>query len=130
MLGGNAEVADQVGAGSFLVGLTDSDDVSNAISNGGKLTDVVPDQQAEGTLAMPTTVALVKGAPDPDAARKLIDFLLSKQTEQRLIDMQFARWSVRAGTSGIKAMKIDYTQAGTVFAQSMRDTMAILQGHE
>lgn len=130
MLGGNAEVADQVGAGSFLVGLTDSDDVSNAISNGGKLTDVVPDQQAEGTLAMPTTVALVKGAPDPEAARKLIDFLLSKQTEQRLIDMQFARWSVRAGTSGIKAMKIDYTEAGKVFAQSMRDTMAILQGHE
>ena len=61
MLGGNAEVADQVGAGSFALGLTDSDDVSNAAANGGKLSAVVPDQDDGGTLAMPTTVAIVKG---------------------------------------------------------------------
>jgi iron(III) transport system substrate-binding protein len=129
MLGGNAEVADQVGAGSYLVGLTDSDDVSNTIANGGKLTAVVPDQDGEGTLAMPTTVALVKGAHHDQAARKLIDFLLSKQAEQKLIDLQFAKWSVRGGTNGIKAMKIDYRAAGKLFAGSMRTNMAILQGH-
>jgi len=128
LLGGNAEVADQVGAGSFLVGLTDSDDVTNAAANGGRLTAVVPDQDDGGTLAMPTTVALVKGSQHPELARKLIDFLLSRQTERRLIDMRFARWSTRAGPNGIKAMKVDYRQAAGIFAQSMRDATAILEG--
>src|SRR6185312_14480915 len=120
LLGGNAEVADQVGAGSYEVGLTDSDDVSNAAANGGKLTAVVPDQDGEGTLAMPTTVAMVKGCRHTAAAQKLIDFLLSRQAEQQLIDMRFARWSVRAGPNGIKAMKIDYRKAAQAFGQAMR----------
>ena len=130
LLGGNAEVADQVGAGSYLVGLTDSDDVTNAAANGGKLTAVVPDQDSEGTLAMPTTVALVKGASHDAAAQKLIDFLLSKTTEQKLIDLGFARWSVRAGPNNIKAIKVDYREASRMFARAMRQGTAILEGHE
>jgi iron(III) transport system substrate-binding protein len=130
LLGGNAEVADQVGAGSYVVGLTDSDDVSNAAANGGKLTAVVPDQEGEGTLAMPTTVALVKGTTHSVAARKLIDFLLSKSAEQTLIEMKFARWSVRAGLNRIKAMNADYRLASRMFAQAMRQGTAILEGHK
>jgi iron(III) transport system substrate-binding protein len=63
LVGGNAEVADQTGAGSFLAGLTDTDDIVNAVANGGKLTMVVPDQgpDQEGTMTMPTTVGLVTG---------------------------------------------------------------------
>lgn len=128
LLGGNAEVADQVGAGSFQLGLTDSDDVTHAAANGGRLTSVVPDQDDGGTLAMPTTVALIKGARHPDGAKKLIDFLLSRQTEQRLIDLHFARWSTRAGPNGIKAMKVDYRKAAEIYGQSTRDAMAILEG--
>jgi len=130
MLGGNAEVADQVGAGSFDVGLTDSDDVTNTQTNGGKLTAVVPDQDGEGTLAMPTTVALVKGTQHSDAAKKLIDYLLSKQAEQKLIDLGFAKWSVRAGPNGIKAIDIDYRKAAEVFPVAEREGIAILQGRE
>lgn len=130
LLGGNAEVADQVGAGSYEVGLTDSDDVTNAAAHGGKITAVVPDQEGEGTLAMPTTVALVKGSSHPAAAKKLIDFLLSKSTEQRLIQMGFARWSVRAGPNNIKAIDVDYRAASRVFARSMRQGSAILEGNE
>ena len=130
LLGGNAEVADQVGAGSYVLGLTDSDDVTNAAANGGKLTAVVPDQDGDGTLAMPTTVALVKGSTHPAAARKLIDFLLSKSAEQKLIDLHFARWSVRAGPNGINAMNVDYRKASQVFARAMRQGTAILEGHQ
>jgi iron(III) transport system substrate-binding protein len=128
LVGGNAEVADQVGAGSFILGLTDSDDVTNAAANGGKLTSVVPDQNGEGTLAMPTTVALVKGGQESAAAKKLVDFLVSRSTEQRLIDMKFARWSVRAGPEGIKAMKVDYRKASQLFPMAMREGTAILEG--
>jgi iron(III) transport system substrate-binding protein len=128
LLGGNAEVADQVGAGSFALGLTDSDDVTNSAANGGKLTSIVPDQDGDGTLAMPTTVAMVKGSPHPELARKLIDYLLRKQTEQALIDLHFARWSVRAGPGNIKSIDVDYRKAAQVFGQAQREATAILEG--
>jgi iron(III) transport system substrate-binding protein len=130
LLGGNAEVADQVGGGAYLVGLTDSDDITNTQTNGGKLTAVVPDQDGEGTLAMPTTVAFVKGSRNADNAKKLIDYLLSPATERQLIGMGLARWSVRGGPDGIKAMKVDYRKAGQEFAAAMRDSTEILEGRE
>lgn len=131
LLGGNAEVADQVGAGIYSVGLTDSDDVSNTLANGGKLTLVVPDQNGERTLAMPTTVGLVKGAKHAENAKKLVDFLVSKQAEQKLLEMKFARWSVRgAGPESIKAMKIDYRAAAQIYARAQREATAILEGRK
>ncbi|HET6252028.1 MAG TPA: extracellular solute-binding protein [Tepidisphaeraceae bacterium] len=129
LLGGNAEVAQNVGDGTFMLGLTDSDDISDAIRRGGKETMVIPDQAGEGTLAMPTTVGLVKGASHVEGAKKLIDFLLSKRSEQKLIDLHFARWSVRSGTgNSIKAMKIDYQKAAEVYAQAQQEAIKILQG--
>ena len=132
LLGGNAEVADQVGAGTYELGLTDSDDVANVQANGGKLTAVVPDQDrdGQGTLAMPTTVALVAGSQHSDAAKKLIDFLLSQQAEQKLIDLGFAKWSVRAGPNGIKAVDLDYRKAAEMFPVAEREGIAILQGRQ
>jgi len=130
LLGGNAEVADQVGAGVYSLGLTDSDDVANAAANGGKLSMVVPDQQGQGTLAMPTTVALIRGAKHPEKARKLIDFLVSRQTEQSLINMKFARWSVRGQGDTIKAMQVDYRAAALIFARAQREATAILEGRQ
>jgi iron(III) transport system substrate-binding protein len=130
LLGGNAEVADQVGIGSFQLGLTDSDDITNAAANGGKLTAVIPDQNGEGTIAMPTTVALIKGTQHAAAAKKLIDFLVSRQGEQKLIDVGFAKWSVRGGANGIKAMKVDYHKVADVFPMAMREGTAILEGRD
>jgi iron(III) transport system substrate-binding protein len=134
LVGGNAEVANAVGNGSFLLGLTDNDDVSDAAANGGKLSMFVPDQgpDAAGTLAMPTTIALVKGASHEADAKKLIDFLISPQTERRLIDMHFARWSVRggdvAGNPPIKAMPVDYRAAARIYPLAQREATDILEG--
>jgi iron(III) transport system substrate-binding protein len=129
LLGGNAEVADQVGAGTYSLGLTDNDDVANTASNGGKISLIVPDQDAEGTLAMPTTIALVKSAQHSDKAKKLIDYLVSKEGEQKLIDLKFTRWSVRGkGTEGIKAVKIDYREAAKTYPFAVREATQILEG--
>ena len=132
LLGGNAETADQTGAGSFQAGLTDTDDITNAAANGGKLRMVVPDQGPgqDGTMTMPTTVALVAGDQNPDAAKKLIDFLLSRQTETKLMELNFAKWSVRDPQSqgGVKAMVIDYNQAAQTYAVSVRRATALLEG--
>ena len=71
---------------------------------------MLPDQDTFGTLMIPTTVGLVSGTKQPDAAKKLIDYLLSPQVEQKLIEARFAGWSVRGG-GDVKAMQIDYRAA-------------------
>jgi len=131
LLGGNAEVADQVGNGIYSLGLTDSDSVSTAQANGGNLTMVVPDQAGDGALAMPTSVALVKGARHPELARKLIDYLIGRQAEQKLIDMKFARWSVRGeGANSIRAMKVDYRAAAAQYARAQQEGTALMEGRK
>src|SRR5262249_59950797 len=39
-----------------------------------------------GTLYIPNTVALIKGGPNPDGGKKLIDYLLRTETEARLAE--------------------------------------------
>jgi iron(III) transport system substrate-binding protein len=130
VLGGNSVVADQVGYGNFELGLTDSDDVANTAANGGKISIIVPDQgpDGEGTLAMPTSVGLVNGCEHENDAKKLIDFLVSRKAEQVLIDMNFARWSVRGGGDPLKALRVDYSAAARIFPQAEREATDILRG--
>ncbi len=132
LLGGNAEVADQVGGGAFSVGLTDSDDVANTLTNGGKETLVVPDQGPNegGALTMPTTVGLVAGNRHGSPARQLIDYLESAAVERKLIDLQFARWSVRQDPAhgGVRSMPVDYAKAAQTYAVSSRRATALLEG--
>ena len=132
LLGGNAEVADQTGGGSFTLGLTDSDDVANALVNSGKLTMVVPDQGPDdmGTLTMPSTVGLVAGTRHAEAAKRLIDYLESPAVERKLIALQFAKWSVRQDprNGGVKAMPVDYAKAAQAYAAASRRATALLEG--
>jgi iron(III) transport system substrate-binding protein len=130
LVGGNAVVAQEIAGGAFQVGLTDSDDVANTAANGEKIIAILPDQDSFGTLAMPTTIALVKGAPHDAPAKKLIDYLASKQVEQKLIEMKFAGWSVRGGAGAIKAMPLDYRAVARVYAQAQREATAIMEGRK
>jgi iron(III) transport system substrate-binding protein len=45
----------------------------------------------EGTVALAEGAAVIKGAPDQDAARALIDFLASKSTQEMLLKLTFRR---------------------------------------
>ena len=54
----------------------DSDDANEAISEHANVEVVYPDQSELGTLLMPTTVVLIRGAAHVDPGRKLIDYLL------------------------------------------------------
>lgn len=129
LLGGNGPVADAVGQGQFLAGLTDNDDVASAAREGGQIIAVLPDQDGTGTLALPTTVGLVKGAKHADAAKKLIDFLLTRETEQRLVDANFVGWTVRAGAEAkVRWMTVDYAQVAKKMPDAIRRSTTILEG--
>lgn len=70
---------------------TDTDDVIVAQARGDQVEMIYPDLSAPGAesstagaLWIPNSVALVRGGPDPDAGRTLIDFIASAELEERL----------------------------------------------
>ena len=86
MLASNGEVRRRVASGEFLYGLTDSDDVSVALTDGKPVGFLVPDQDSNGlgAIAIPTTAVLINGGPNSDSAEKLARFLVSADTESIL----------------------------------------------
>jgi iron(III) transport system substrate-binding protein len=130
ILGGNGPVAEAVGRGDVDVGLTDNDDVSAVQRNGGTITGHLPDQQDAGTLAIPTTVALITGTRNPEASKKLIDYLLSPEVERKLIDAKFAGWSVREGNASIRTMNVDFREVARALPVAVETAMTILEGRE
>lgn len=86
---GNKQVAEGVAQGQFAVGMTDTDDAIIEVKAGRPVAIVFPDRDRPakdrlGTLFIPNTVAIVRGCPNPDGARQLVDFLLSAEVEHRL----------------------------------------------
>jgi ABC-type Fe3+ transport system substrate-binding protein len=71
---------------------------------------------------------LVKGGPNPDDAKRLIDYLLSAEVEGQLYDAKFIRWSVRGKTRDIKMMDVDYAAAAKVMPEAVETAMKILEG--
>ena len=89
---GNKQSARGVADGQYAVGLTDTDDAIIELLAGKPVAIVFPDAGGHpahprlGTLYIPNTLAVVKGGPNPQGARKLIDYLLRPDTERRLAE--------------------------------------------
>ena len=117
----NGESADFVAAGQYVFSLVDSDDVVNRIRQGKAVTMVYPDQgkNGMGCFIVPNAVVLIKGAPHLKTAKKLIDYLLSRDTERKLAFADCAQIPLHGGVktppelkpiSAIKVMSVDYTE--------------------
>ena len=109
VLSGNKQVAVAVGRGELAFGLTDTDDAIIEREEGQPVEIVFPDQWdgEMGTLFIPNTVAIIKGSPHPEEARRLVDYLLSSEVEdaagrrtQRPGSHQSARVGSLAGDHG------------------------------
>ncbi len=124
ILASNGDVKNSVARGTCLAGLTDSDDVNVAISQGLPLGFVFPDQDGMGTLLIPNCAVLIRKAPHEQEAKRFIDFLLSPDTEKLLAESKAAQIPLRRGIKGpeqfppieeIKTMDVDYQElAGTL----------------
>ncbi len=92
---GNAAVVRALRLAEIEIGLTDSDDVMSAEKQGWAVAPVSehPDRKPPppgalcnlGNMPIPNTAALVKGAPNPESARALLDFILSEKVERMLV---------------------------------------------
>ena len=89
--GSSSAVPRFVNDGELAVGITLEDNAHRFVQGGGPVKIVYPE---DGTTAAPDGMALVKGAPHPEAARAFIDWALSKKTQDFLVE-QMGRRPVR-----------------------------------
>jgi iron(III) transport system substrate-binding protein len=120
VLSSNGEVRRRVGAGDYAFGLTDSDDVNIAILDDKPVGMILPDQEGSGALLMPSAAVLIRRAPHPANAKKLVDFLVSAEVETMMADSTAAHIPLRRSLTipslfgkpleQIRVMQIDYSK--------------------
>jgi iron(III) transport system substrate-binding protein len=120
----NGDSADLVARGQFAFSLVDSDDVVNRMKQNEPVTMVYPDQGADeiGCLIVPNAAVQIAGSPHQDAGKKLIDYLLSKETERKLAFSDAAQIPLHPSVAtppqlqpidAIKIMRVDYAAIAT-----------------
>ncbi len=143
---GNASAVRGITDGEIDVCLTDTDDVWVAQRNGWAI-DLVyerPDEPGErveglpsfGALLMPNTVALVRGGPgDPEARRRLVEFLLSERGERILAESDSGNIPLRPGLGAAyprfevpSPWVVDYEAVAAVDAVTMEACRRVLGG--
>jgi iron(III) transport system substrate-binding protein len=132
---GNKQTATGVSEGRFAIGLTDTDDALIELNAKKPVAVIFPDRDGHprhprmGVLYIPNTVAVVKGAPNPAGARKMLDYLLRPETEAKLATAGGFQIplnpQVRASLppalltpSQVKAMAVDFEKAADLWDES------------
>lgn len=85
LVDGNSTVVKLVAGGQALVGLTDSDDVAAARREGWPVVALELEEGAR--LVIPNSIARVTGAPRPDEATRLLEYLGGPDVRRRLADV-------------------------------------------
>jgi iron(III) transport system substrate-binding protein len=123
---GNKQVAMAVGSGQAAFGLTDTDDAMSEVEAGSPVTIVYPDREPDalGTLFIPNTLAIPKGAPHELEGCFLADDLLSPEVEATLATGPSAQIPLLTTTNvaarvetpkTVHAMKVDFEAAAKIW---------------
>ncbi|HYE19140.1 MAG TPA: extracellular solute-binding protein [Tepidisphaeraceae bacterium] len=125
LLGGNSEVVKQISQGNMLAGPTDNDDVEAMIREDGpgKVRAAPAKTKEKGTLTIPTTVGLVAGAKHDAEAKRLIDYLLSAEVENKLVEAKFAIRPARGAEA-----EWDYVEVAKVMKEAVDKAREVLEG--
>jgi iron(III) transport system substrate-binding protein len=110
-----------VARGEFAFSLVDSDDVVNRMKQNQPIDLVYPDQGGGdfGCFIVPNAVVLIAGSPHAESGKKLVDYLLSKETERKLAFSDAAQIPLHPGVpippqlqpiGSIKVMKVNYAE--------------------
>lgn len=127
---GKKSCVEEVAAGRLSAGLTDSFEAFSKMGDGAPVAFVFADKHPKsfGALFMPGSVAMLKGASHPKAAKKLIDFLLDPATEQQLADGKAALFPLNTTYQGPHPhgpipdhrMPVDFIKAAARFDDAQR----------
>lgn len=130
---GNSVVRDMVASGELIWGLTDTDDAYGALQKGAHVVMIFPDQEDMGTLVVPNTVALIKGSRHPKEAKELLEYLVSREVEGKLVASgfiqipcrQMARMPAGLPEGGIKRMEVTFDDIYASLEPTKRDMAEI-----
>lgn len=137
--GGNKGAAEAVGAGKLAFALTDTDDALAEVDAGRPVTIVLPDQEPRGddpplgTLLLPNTLAVIRGAPNQGNAVRLIEYLLSPEVETRLargasgqipLSTKVTVRSRAMSDDALKTMSVDFARAADAFVPAAKHVEA------
>jgi len=124
----NGDVKKKVVNGEVWIGLTDTDDANEAIKEGAPVKMIFLDQNEFGNLINPNTVSLIRNSPQQANGKRVMDYLLSRETEEKLAK-SCAQMPLHKGVpvpasvpvlDSIKPMKVDY-QATALKYNSIKD---------
>jgi iron(III) transport system substrate-binding protein len=101
---GNSVAAQLVGKGEAWIGLTDSDDIAAEQGDGAPVAAL---PLSEYSLLIPNTVAVTRGAPHPEAAQKLFDYLQAPEVVQKLVAVK-ALEGASIQNVGVATLKPDW----------------------
>jgi iron(III) transport system substrate-binding protein len=129
---GNAVVKNMVADGEVKIGLTDSDDANIGLEQNKSIAIVFPDQDSFGTFFIPNTVCLIKNCPHPETGKKLIDYLLSPEVEEKLSKSLSKQIPLRSDIElpdiipeNLKYMKIDYEECAAIIEMTAKEVKEI-----
>lgn len=140
---GNKQVAEKVGQGEYVFGVTDTDDAMVEVESGRPVAIIFPDgdrPQADrmGTLVIPNTLAVIKNSPNPAGARRLVDYLLSAEVEGKLAQAASHQIPLNPKVAAklppqlepvrtVKRMAVDFARAAQLWDETqafLRETFA------
>lgn len=107
VLDGNSTVVKMVGRGEAWIGLTDTDDV--AAGQRDDLPVVRGPEWPAMQLFIPNTVAIVRGAPHPEHAQTLADYLQRSETVDWLLEAGAIQYA-DTPEDGLAALQPDWKQ--------------------
>ena len=135
VLEGNSVVKDYVSQKKLYMGLTDTDDAFSEMEKNKDLDILLLDQGENdtGALVIPNTAACIKGAPHPEQAVAFMEFLLSSEIEQALVNDGWIHIPVHSGVTpskefkadSIKIMDIDFNEVYKKLEASKKDMTEI-----
>ncbi len=130
----NGESADFVASGEAQFSLVDSDDGFNRLKQGKPIGIVFPDQEQDGIgcMIVPNALLLIRGGPNQENGRKLIDFLLSPDSERKLAFSDAAQIPLHSGVEtppgvphieSLKTIDLNYAEV----ARKMQEIQPFLE---
>ena len=137
----NGQAMKQVQNGELAWAWTDTDDFNVSRLDGMPVARVYPDQEVGpntlsrdgeplGTLLIPNTIMLLRDAPNPNAAKRFIDWVLRREIEERLAASRSAQIPVRddvprpdhVGKIGdFVVMDVDYVELGKTIGDRQKE---------
>src|SRR5262245_6854684 len=123
MTASNGESTDFVSSQQVDFALVDSDDAVSGKKQGKPVELIYPDQGPNGigVLILPNAVALIKGGPNAENGKKLVDYILSAATERKLAFADCAQIPLHMGVDTppevrrieeIRPMRVNYVELG------------------